>query len=96
MRIKDNFNKDLSGQRAGVALRKQAQKEMKEKGYLDLDFSGIESMNYTFANEVFGKLLIILGTNEFQNNIYIKNANTKILQTIRQVLDKKIEHLEKK
>jgi hypothetical protein len=76
-----NFS-HLSKRFLGETMRKDFELARKEEGFVPFDFSGVEFVSHSFADECFGKLLLSMKIDELKKKTTFKDANTLIKRTI--------------
>ena len=84
--VLNTFGSHLGTRFAAAELRNKvvSQSDFSEK--LIFDFSGVDSISDSFADEFFGKLSIELEDKEIWNNSVFKNASTFIISAIQKAV----------
>jgi hypothetical protein len=59
-----------------------------------LDFSNVEGMSQSFADECIGKLLVQIGKSKFRGNIRFKAASSSITPVLKLVISQRSATLE--
>jgi hypothetical protein len=78
----------------GETMRKDIELALKEKEFVTFDFSGVEFISHSFADECFGKLLLSMKIDELKRKTTFKDANTLVKRTIAFALKERLLQLE--
>ena len=82
----NDYNKALGTRKLGEAIRKDIEKHIQENQELIFDFSGIDVISSSFADECFGKLVNKYGLELIKNKTHFKNVNKFIKIVILDIL----------
>jgi hypothetical protein len=66
----------------GESIRRQIENALTENQFVTFDFSGVEFVSHSFADECFGKLLLDMKIEELKKRTTFKDANTLVKRTI--------------
>lgn len=78
----------------GETMRKDIELALREKEFVTFDFSGVEFISHSFADECFGKLLLSMKIEELKRKTTFKDANTLVKRTIAFALKERLLQLE--
>ncbi|MBS1585494.1 MAG: STAS-like domain-containing protein [Bacteroidetes bacterium] len=76
-----NISSSLGTRQLGAKLRSEIEQMLQKPGRILIDFSGIEVISNSFADECFGKLLLSHDLKLLTKNLVFKNAN-EFIQTV--------------
>lgn len=86
--MRELFGRTLVTRAAGNQAYKVISEAIdRSKGVAVFDFSGIDSVTNSFADEVFGRLVSDRGMNWMRNNTSFKNVNRSWAMVIRGAMD---------
>lgn len=78
----------------GETMRKDIEKALELEAFVTFDFSGVEFISHSFADECFGKLLLSMKIEELKRKTTFKNANILVKRTIAFALKERLLQLE--
>jgi hypothetical protein len=78
----------------GETLRKDIEQALELNAFVTFDFSGVEFISHSFADECFGKLLLSMKIEDLRKKSTFKDANTLVKRTIAFVLKERLLQLE--
>ncbi|MRT00677.1 DUF4325 domain-containing protein [Ralstonia pickettii] len=82
---------DLASRYIAAELRRGVTAALSDGKQVTVDLSNVLSMSESYADEVFGVLVVTLGIQRFVQMITIKNANEHILRVIAKALKDRLE-----
>jgi len=78
---------DFAGSRgSGELVREKMKPILDKEENVTLDFTGVESITQSFADEVVGIFVRAFGIGYIKNNLRLNNANDSIKQTLNFVI----------
>lgn len=77
-----NINKSLGTRSLGNRLRLEIEENLNKGEFVCFDFSGVDFVSHSFADECFGKLLLTRDISELQKLTTFINTNPLIKNTI--------------
>lgn len=82
---------DLASRRSAIVQRKQLEQLFcQNRDVIFVDVKEVQSISESYADEVFGVLVMQYGVEEILERIKIVNANTYALQSIAAVIDRRV------
>lgn len=78
----------------GESTRKDIELALKKDEFATFDFSGVEFISHSFADECFGKLLLSMKIEELKSKTTFKDANTLVKRTIAFALKERLLQME--
>ena len=84
--IRERALRDLGTRSGGVRVRRQIENLLSDQDHVVLDFSEINVVSSSFADEVFGRLFVDLGPRAFMSRIVLRN----VAPTIDGLIDRAI------
>jgi hypothetical protein len=78
---------DLCSRGEAALVRNQVVPLFEKRKQVDFDFSGVESISSSYADELFGILIRYFGVEPALRYIRIKNANERCLEIIATAMD---------
>ena len=76
--IRERAIRDLGSRTGGVRVRRQIENLLSDQDHVVIDFSDINVVSSSFADEVFGRLFVDLGPRAFMSRIVLHNVNSTI------------------
>jgi anti-anti-sigma regulatory factor len=76
----------LSERDLGANIRKEIINDLRTKKSIVIDFSGVEMINSSFADEVFGKLIADLGMEKAKKSLAITNVSETVKVIINEAI----------
>ncbi|MEQ8860796.1 MAG: STAS-like domain-containing protein [Pseudomonadales bacterium] len=73
---------DLSSRARASRIREHALEIINADRHAEFDLSGVESISASFADELFGVLLLELGEERFFEAVRVREANEHVLRSI--------------
>lgn len=77
------FGEFLATRTLGDDARRLIEQSVHQDGVARIDFSGVDGITISFADEVFGKLALQWGLDLLRGRIRVRNANEGIARTIQ-------------
>lgn len=77
----------------GETMRKDIEQALASEDFVTFDFSGVEFISHSFADECFGKLLLSLKIEELKSKTTFKDANTLVKRIIAFALKERLLQL---
>lgn len=95
MTINDShFGTHLGTRFLGLTVRKDIEQALAFEALVVFDFSGVEFISHSFADECFGKLLLSIKIEELKGKTTFKDANILVKRTIAFALKERLLQLE--
>lgn len=89
MSMKD-FGSTLSTRQSGRIAFDAAMSALAQGERVEFDFSGVDSVTNSFADELFGRLALELGLEKLRANTSFSNINRTSARFIRSVIDRRL------
>lgn len=89
-----NIGTSLGTRVLGKKIRLQIEEILSDNGFAIFDFSGVDSISHSFADECFGKLLLTFDMDELKSKSTFKNANSEVKKVIAFVFRERLTELE--
>lgn len=83
----------LGTRRVGENVRNEILKSVDLGNSVILDFSQVEGVSQSFADECIGKLLIHMGSSEFRGRVRFRSVSSGIKPILNHVLSQRAESL---
>lgn len=77
------FGEFLATRTLGDDARRLIEQSVHQDGVARIDFAGVDGITISFADEVFGKLVLQWGLDLLRSRIRVRNANEGIARTIQ-------------
>lgn len=87
--VRDQAARDVRTRRGGQRVRQELENLLKGSETITVDFSGVEVISSSFADEVFGRLFVSLGPRTFTKRVILTNANEDIDGLIDLAIDQR-------
>lgn len=84
--IRERAVRDLGSRTGGARVRRQIENLLSDQDHVIIDFTDINVVSSSFADEVFGRLFVDLGPRTFMSRIVLRNVN----ETIDGLIDRAI------
>lgn len=80
---------DLASRRLAIVERHKIEAYLIESKVVYLDLSDVESISESYADEIFGVLVVKHGINSVLNSIKLENASPAILKSVAKVIQRR-------
>ncbi|EKN4866617.1 STAS-like domain-containing protein [Yersinia enterocolitica] len=80
---------DLASRRLAIVERHIIEAYLIESKVVYLDLSGVESISESYADEIFGVLVVKYGVNAVLHSIKLENASPAILKSVAKVIQRR-------
>lgn len=87
--VKDQAARDVRTRRGGQRVRQQLENLLEGAETITVDFTGVEVISSSFADEVFGRLFVSLGPRTFTKRVILTNLNEDIDGLIDLAIDQR-------
>lgn len=78
IRLRDEHGSYLVGRGTAADVRRVVHEQLKQARAVVIDLAGVEVMAPSFADELFGRLLLDLGTQMFRQRMRVVNASPEV------------------
>lgn len=86
-----NINNSLGTRSLGIGLRLEIEENLKKGEFVCFDFSDVDFVSHSFADECFGKLLLTWDISELKKLTTFINTNPLIKNTISFTFKERIQ-----
>ncbi len=83
---------DLASRRSAAHLRNQVADVLKSGDKVTFDLSNVVSLSESYADELFGVLVLEYGITEFVASVSIRGASRNVLRRIAEAIKERLEH----
>ncbi len=87
---------DLASRNQAIPQRHKIETLIKHGDAISLDLSGVFSISESYADEVFGVLVVKFGSDKILSQIKLKNVSPSILRSIAKVIQRRSNEVTEK
>jgi hypothetical protein len=82
---------DLASRQTAAAQRQKLLAQTSTDSRVTVDLSEIESLSYSYADELFGVLVAVKGWDWFGNTVTLVGANEYVLRLVAEVINRRLK-----
>ncbi|QIP91217.1 STAS-like domain-containing protein [Serratia fonticola] len=84
---------DLASRNQAIPQRHKIETLLKQGSAVSLDLSGVFSISESYADEIFGVLVVKFGSDKILSQLKVKNVSPSILRSIAKVIQRRSNEL---